>query len=190
MGPLKLLKPSNTSALSRRKLLGAAGAAAGAFAFGPAAVAATTPGTRRLAFTNLHTGESLDCCYFEGEAYNPEELARIAKVLRDHRSGDMHPIDKRLLDTLHRLRGALDTNQPFHVISGYRSPVSNAKMAAASNGVAKKSLHMDGMAIDIRIPGVDLKHLHKAAKALQMGGVGYYGDSNFVHVDVGRVRYW
>ena len=84
----------------------------------------------------------------------------------------------------------LQTDKPFHVISGYRSPASNAKMAAGSKGVAKKSLHMEGMAIDIRMPGVDLQHLHKAAKALGAGGIGYYAQSNFVHVDVGRVRSW
>jgi uncharacterized protein YcbK (DUF882 family) len=147
-------------------------------------------GSRNLAFTNLHTGETLNCCYFAGDTYNTDELARIAKVLRDHRSGEIHPIDNRLLDALHNLRGVLETDKPFHVISGYRSPGSNAKMAAASKGVAKKSMHMDGMAIDIRVPGVDLKHLHKAAKALQAGGVGFYAESNFVHMDVGRVRYW
>ncbi len=181
--------PSQRLALSRRTLLGASVGAAGLFALRPfAALAATGP--RNISFVNLHTGEKLNCCYFEGADYNTGELARIAKVLRDHRSGDVHPIDNRLLDTLHRLRGALETDKPFHVISGYRSPVSNAKMATASKGVAKKSLHMEGMAIDIRVPGVDLMNLQKAAKTLQAGGVGYYGESNFVHVDVGRVRYW
>ena len=84
----------------------------------------------------------------------------------------------------------MGSNAPFQVISGYRSPQTNAKLAAASRGVANRSLHMDGMAIDIRMPGVDLQHLHKAAKALGAGGIGYYAQSNFVHVDVGRVRSW
>ena len=190
MGSSKsLVHPAQGLALSRRRLLGAGAAAAGLFALKPFAALATT-GPRDIAFVNLHTGEKLNCCYFEGADYNTGELARIAKVLRDHRSGDIHPIDTRLLDALHRLRGVLQTDKPFHVISGYRSPASNAKMAAGSKGVAKKSLHMEGMAIDIRVPGIDLKTVHKAAKTLVAGGVGYYEQSNFVHVDVGRVRYW
>jgi len=94
------------------------------------------------------------------------------------------------LDLLHRLRTTIEVNTPFHVISGYRSPESNAKLQAKSDGVAKRSLHMDGKAIDIRVPGVDLRNLQKAAKSLQGGGVGFYAESNFVHMDSGRVRYW
>ena len=95
-------------------------------------------------------------------------------MLRDFRTGDIAPIDARLLDLLHALRRRLDTNAPFHVISAYRSPATNAMLAANSGGVAKKSLHMQGMAIDIRLPGRELRDVQRAARALQRGGVGYY----------------
>ncbi|MGE3335030.1 MAG: DUF882 domain-containing protein [Rhodospirillaceae bacterium] len=145
---------------------------------------------RTLAFQNLHTGERVSTDYWADGQYIPGSLEEISKVLRDHRNGAAHAIDPNLLDLLHTVHGKLETSQPFHVISGYRSPESNAKLAAASSGVAKHSMHMDGKAIDIRIPGTDLLNLHKAAKSLKGGGVGYYAASNFVHMDVGRVRYW
>ncbi|MGE4063041.1 MAG: DUF882 domain-containing protein [Rhodospirillaceae bacterium] len=145
---------------------------------------------RRLHLQNLHTGEKVAADYWADGAYIPGGLDDIAKVLRDHRNGRSHPIDPTLLDLLHKVQATLEPSSPFHVISGYRSPESNAKLAAASSGVAKHSMHMDGKAIDIRIPGVDLTTLHKAAKSLKGGGVGYYAASNFVHMDVGRVRYW
>jgi uncharacterized protein YcbK (DUF882 family) len=111
-------------------------------------------------------------------------------VLRDHRSDEVSPIDTRLLDLLHTLSDKLDTTSQFHVISGYRSPATNAKLAEKSNGVARHSLHMDGLAIDIRLPGRELADVRRAAIALRSGGVGYYPGSNFVHMDVGRVRTW
>jgi len=110
--------------------------------------------------------------------------------LRDFRTDEVLPIDPQLLDLLHNLRSTLGTNQPFQIISGYRSPTTNANLAANSGGVAKRSLHMQGKAIDIRIEGTPLKHLREAAVALQGGGVGYYPGSNFVHMDVGRIRTW
>jgi len=184
---------SSRLSLSRRTFLGAGAATCGLLSLRPA-LAALPVGAeetvRKLTFQNLHTGESCTSAYWAEGSYIPDSLAQIAHVLRDHRNDAVHPIDTKLLDLLNRLHGALDVNKPFQVISGYRSPESNAKLAAASNGVATHSLHMDAKAIDIRVPGVDLKHLHKAAKALGAGGVGFYGASNFVHVDVGRVRYW
>ena len=116
--------------------------------------------------------------------------AAVDRVLRDHRSGDVHPIDDGVLDQLLALRATLGLAQPFHVISGYRSPSTNAKLAAASGGVARDSLHTQGRAIDIRVPGLDLRHLHRAALQLGAGGVGFYTKSDFVHVDTGRVRRW
>lgn len=145
---------------------------------------------RALAFYNTHTGEQLKAVYWADGVYQPDGLADIYRVLRDHRTGDVHPMDSRLLDLLHRLSTTLDANQPFHVISGYRSPATNARLAANSDGVAKRSLHMQGLAIDIRLPGRELADLRRAALALQGGGVGYYPGSNFVHVDIGRVRSW
>lgn len=147
-------------------------------------------GERRLGFNNLHTGETLDLPYWiEGE-YVPESLAEINHLLRDHRNNQVAVIDPRLLDLLYRVRDVLDTSQPLQVISGYRSPASNQMMAGQSSGVAKHSLHMDGKAIDIRIPGIQLAELRQAGLQLQGGGVGYYPESNFVHLDVGRVRTW
>jgi len=187
--------------VSRRRLLHL-GTAATAIALLPApALAAITPrakpalataetGVRRLAFYNLHTGEKTDTVYWADGAFQPDGLAEIDRLLRDFRTGDVKEIDHRLLDLLHRLHGVMDSTTPFHVISGYRSPKTNAQLAAAGNGVAKRSMHMRGMAIDIRLPGRDLKDLHRAARSLRAGGVGYYGKSDFVHVDVGRVRYW
>jgi uncharacterized protein YcbK (DUF882 family) len=151
---------------------------------------ATIAAPRELALVNLHTGEALKAAYWEAGAYLPDALSAIAKVLRDHRTGEVHPIDARLLDLLTRLSGSLDAAKPFQVISGYRSPKTNAKLHAKSSGVATRSLHMDGMAIDVRLPGVELSRLRDAALALKQGGVGYYPESDFVHVDVGRVRRW
>lgn len=175
--------------VSRRRALGAGAAAFGLFALRPA-VAALPQNARLLKFENLHTGERMASEYWAGGKYIPEALGRIAHVLRDHRNDAVHPINTSLLDLLDKLHKVLGVNAPFQVISGYRSPESNAKMAAEGHGVATRSLHMEGMAIDIRMPGVELRTLHKAAKSLGAGGVGYYAQSNFVHVDVGRVRTW
>jgi uncharacterized protein YcbK (DUF882 family) len=113
--------------------------------------------------------------------------------MRDFRANAIKPIDPRVFDLLHELGGTLEADQPFHIISGYRSPETNALLrerGGAATGVASHSLHMVGQAIDIRVPGVKLDHLRDAAKSLKIGGVGFYPDLNFVHVDVGRVRYW
>jgi uncharacterized protein YcbK (DUF882 family) len=145
---------------------------------------------RRLVLKNLHTGESLRATFWAEGDYIPEEMSAVNRVLRDHRSGDVHPIDPRLLDTLYVLQQTVAVKGAFHVISGYRSPATNEKLRAASNGVARKSLHMQGKAIDIKLPGCSLDHLRDAALSLQAGGVGYYAKSGFIHVDTGRVRSW
>ncbi|HEY0879696.1 MAG TPA: DUF882 domain-containing protein [Zeimonas sp.] len=145
----------------------------------------------RLAFLNTHTGEKLDVVYREGRRYLADALAEIDRLLRDHRSGDVHEIDRTLLDQLARLQGLLDVGKrPFHVISGYRSPRTNAALAARSRGVATRSLHLQGRAVDVRMPGLELRTLHRAALSMQAGGVGHYARSNFVHLDTGRVRRW
>jgi len=145
---------------------------------------------RSLAFVHTHTGESARIVYWAGGEYLPEGLAALDRVLRDHYSDEVHEIDASLLDVLHRLALRLETARPFHVISGYRSPATNATLAARSGGVARRSLHMAGQAIDVRLPGCELSTLRDAALALRAGGVGYYGGPGFVHVDVGRVRRW
>jgi uncharacterized protein YcbK (DUF882 family) len=111
-------------------------------------------------------------------------------VLRDFRTGDIEVIDPQLLVLLHKISQRIGKDEPFDVISGYRSPKTNARLASNSNGVAKHSLHMQGMAVDICLPGMKLAHLRDAAKSLKAGGVGYYPKSNFIHIDTGKVRYW
>ena len=145
---------------------------------------------RRLAFVNTHTGDTFADAYWEAGNYVPDAMAAINHVMRDHRSGETHDIDPRLLDQLHTLKAAVETQTPYQIISGYRSPASNAQLHEASSGVATRSLHMEGRAIDIRIRGVDTAHLRDAALALSAGGVGYYQASDFIHVDTGRVRRW
>jgi uncharacterized protein YcbK (DUF882 family) len=173
--------------MERRSFLAHAGlAAAGTLV----ARSAQAEPVRRLAFVNTHTGERLSATYFENGHFEPEALRDIDRVLRDHRSGEIKPIDRRLLDLLDTLRSNLDAHEPYHVISGYRSPATNALLHAESDGVARHSLHIDGKAIDVRIPGVQLAHLRGAALELGRGGVGYYPASDFVHVDTGRIRRW
>lgn len=145
---------------------------------------------RELAFHNTHTGERVALTYFEQGQYLTEALQEIDNVFRDHRTGEVHPIDPNLLNVLYKLRETLQVDKPFHIISGYRSPLSNGEMHNHSNGVAKNSLHMQGKAVDIRIEGVSTLDVRNAAISLQQGGVGYYPSSNFVHVDTGMVRYW
>lgn len=145
---------------------------------------------RRLAFANLHTGESLETAYWEGGAYLHDALAAVNHLLRDFRTGEVHVIDPSLLDLLVSLSGQTGVPAPYEVISGYRSPATNAMLHAESGQVASKSLHMEGKAIDIRVAGMDLDYLHGAALSLGAGGVGYYPASGFVHVDVGRARSW
>lgn len=145
---------------------------------------------RMLAFHNLHTSENLKCRYWSDGTYDPVALEDIAFVLRDHRVNEVNPIDTELLDLLTLVRRTLGTRQPYHVISGYRSPQTNARLRANGGGVAKKSLHMQGRAIDVRIPDVPLATLRKTGLDLKAGGVGYYPGSGFVHLDTGRPRFW
>lgn len=173
----------------RRDLLKGAFGLAGTALFGHAAQAAVAA-PRALSLYNLHTGEALKATYFEGGAYVPDALQAMNRLLRDFRTGDVHPIAPGLLDLVETLRGRVESEQTVHVISGYRSPTTNAVLHERSSGVATHSLHMQGMAMDIRIPGVELAHLRDAALDLRGGGVGYYPGSDFVHVDIGRVRRW
>ena len=145
---------------------------------------------RSLAFRNLHTGETLRSTYWAQGGYLKDELKGVNQVLRDHRSGEVYPMDPKLLDLLYLLQQTTGISGAFHIISGYRSPKTNQKLRTKSGGVAKRSLHMQGKAIDIRLPGCDLKHLKDAALSLKAGGVGYYAKSDFIHVDTGRVRRW
>ena len=145
---------------------------------------------RRLAFYNIHTGEHLKTVYWAGGTYLSEGLAQINHILRDFRTDTVVPMHHRLLDLLYLLQTRIELRRPFDVISGYRTPATNALLRGHSRQVAKHSLHMDAMAIDIHAPGVALTRLRDAALSLRLGGVGYYPRSGFVHVDVGRVRHW
>lgn len=147
-------------------------------------------GERSLRFYNLHTDEHLTSTFWVDGHYVADGLADISHLLRDFRTGEVAGIDIALLDRLHMLQQTVGDDKAFHVISGYRSPVTNAALSSKSSGVAKRSLHMDGRAIDIRVPGIPLKTLRKAALAQRAGGVGYYPKSDFVHIDTGRTRFW
>lgn len=145
---------------------------------------------RRLFLHNLHTGETVRPVYWAEGRYLDDGLAEARRALRDWRTGEQHPMDFGLFDVLHDLSARLEVERPFQIISGYRSPATNARLHARSAGVARSSLHMQGKAMDLRLEGVDLAHVRKAALRLGRGGVGYYPSSNFVHVDTGRVRQW
>jgi uncharacterized protein YcbK (DUF882 family) len=161
----------------------------------PAGTAATAelPATqlpRSLSFFNTHTNERIESVYWCDGSYCAPGLREIDHVLRDHRTGEVKEIDRGLLDLLHELRSEVGANQPFHVISGYRSPASNALLRREGHGVAPGSLHIQGRAVDIRIPDLGLDELRSAAVRIGRGGVGYYPASGFVHLDVGRPRTW
>ncbi|MXS86366.1 DUF882 domain-containing protein [Nitrosomonas sp. HPC101] len=175
---------------TRRRLLQAGLGACALFAMPAANAAYSRIYEKRLSLLNLHTGERIRTAYWEKGKYIPEALQAIAKVLRDHRSGERHPIDLGLLDLIQHLHYKTGSSKEFQVISGYRSPATNATLAARSHGVAKKSLHMQGKAIDIRLPGIPLNTLRRVATSMRVGGVGYYPESDFIHVDTGNVRYW
>ena len=157
---------------------------------GQPAVAVLGDAARRLAFDNLHTGEKLDVAYWENGAYVPDALTAVNHVLRDHYNNEVHVIAPGLLDLLTALSRKMEAMPKFEVISGYRSPATNAMLHAESSEVAVSSLHVQGEAIDIRMTDHNLEYLHRAALELAQGGVGYYPYSDFVHVDVGRVRHW
>jgi uncharacterized protein YcbK (DUF882 family) len=148
------------------------------------------PDSKSLTFYNTHTGESLSATYSRSGQILPSALQEINHILRDHRTGEVREIDVRLLDLLDRLARELRCNQPFHIISGYRSKQTNDYLRHSGGGVAAGSLHMSGQAIDVRLPGCCLSDLRKTALALKAGGVGYYPKPDFVHLDIGRVRCW
>jgi uncharacterized protein YcbK (DUF882 family) len=191
------LKPSiQTQELDRRGFLRlGAGVTAGLVAT-PLLAAPTkgqaASGERSISLYNIHNGESLKTVYWQDGAYIPEAMKEINYILRDRRNGEVEQMDPRLIDLLAQLYGRVNGNKPFYVISGYRSPNTNSylRKVSAGGGVAKRSLHMQGRAIDIKLPRVSLRHLHNAAVRMKKGGVGYYPNDGFIHVDTGRVRYW
>ena len=183
---------------SRRRLLKAGGAFAGISAAalwgrsarGQDSTARRDPANRRIALLNLHTDERVEVDYFRDGAYVPESFSAIEVCLRDFRTGGRHAIDPHLMDHLVEVARAVGAEPKFSVISGYRSPQTNAMLHERSAGVAQHSLHMDGRAIDVRINGVDCSDLAARALDLKRGGVGYYRASDFVHLDTGAFRTW
>lgn len=176
--------------ISRRNFLKAATGTAAVILTPSVLAKPASPAERVLRLHNLHTGENIKATYWAEGQYIAEELAVIDRLLRDHRADEMFKMDRRLYDLLYTLQQQVGSKHSYHVISGYRSPDTNAQLRRNSNGVAKRSLHMQGRAIDIRLPGVELKQLRKAALSLKAGGVGYYPKSNFIHIDTGRPRFW
>jgi uncharacterized protein YcbK (DUF882 family) len=175
---------------SRRRALSAAGALFAA-PFVVTSKRAPAAGLRTLAFRHTHTGEALTVAYASGDSYAAAALARVDWFLRDFRTGETKPIDPQLLDQLHALSSATGSRAPFDVISGYRSPATNlALQRSGGGGVASHSLHLEGRAIDIRLADVPLADLRDAALSMRAGGVGFYPDPQFVHLDTGRVRRW
>lgn len=181
---------SNGLSMGRRGFL-AGGLASIGMGFAGSAFASSAPaGDRSLSFYNTHTSEKLAATYWRNGAYDKGALKDIDFILRDFRSGDVAPIDRRLLDLLVALHRRCGSSKPFQIISGYRTPKTNTVLASLSGGVAKHSLHMEAKAIDVRLSDVMLRDLRDTAIGMQAGGVGFYPRSDFVHVDTGRVRRW
>jgi len=190
-------RPRTACALSppacarRRRLLAASAALlASPLLARPPALDTQRPTLRTLSFRHTHTGESVSLGYAAGDTYLADALARLNWFLRDFRNGESRAIDPQLLDQLHALSGLTGTKAPFDVISGYRSPTTNEALQRRGGGVATHSLHLEGRAIDVRLADVALADLRDAAASLRAGGVGFYPQSAFVHLDTGRVRRW
>ena len=154
-------------------------------------MASATRGARTLSFRNTHTLEELNVTYWRNGDYEQAALDEINYILRDFRTGQVHPISRGLLNMLTLIKDRMNTREPVHIISGYRSPKSNGMLRANSDGgVARRSFHLKGMAIDIRVPGVSTYHIARMAREMAGGGVGYYSSDDFTHVDAGPKRSW
>ncbi|WPD75632.1 YcbK family protein [Dickeya fangzhongdai] len=175
----------------RRKWLALGGAALGiALLPGQSLASLSTARPRILTLNNINTGERLKVEFFDGRRYNKEELSRLNHFFRDYRANKVKTIDPALFDQLYRLQVMLGSVKPVQLISGYRSYSTNEDLRSHSKGVAKQSYHTQGKAMDFHIEGVQLANIRKAAMKMRAGGVGYYPQSNFVHIDTGAVRTW
>ena len=186
----KRFEVNNRIQLSRRDFLTSVAGVALTLVAPGAIASAVAVRDRELSFYNTHTGEKLSATFWSDGKYLDDGVEEISWLLRDHRAGTASSMDPKLLDLLYQLQTKVEHQGEFHVISGYRSPATNDMLNKRSSGVAKRSYHMLGQAIDVRLPGFDTSQLRKAAISLKGGGVGYYSSSNFVHLDVGRVRKW
>ncbi len=188
--PRHSARNDDCSQVRRRFLIGVTGALAGTLVLPPAHALSKRMDHRTLSFENTHTNETLDVVYYKRGHYSSTALQQINHHLRDYRTEEVHEIDRSLLDILYLVTTMTGSEHPYQVISGYRSPKTNAMLRSKSHGVAKHSLHMQGKAIDIRLADIDTRTVRNTALALKQGGVGYYRKSNFVHLDTGRVRHW
>lgn len=145
---------------------------------------------KRLHLHSVHTGETINIVFWRDGAYIPEALDKLNHFLRDHRSGAVTQMDPELFSIIHRLYGAVDGEGPIEIISGYRSAETNAMLRRMGRNVARKSMHVIGRAMDIRIQNVSAKKVRDTALDFKIGGVGFYPKSNFVHIDTGRYRFW
>ncbi len=185
----KFTKKLNGRAFFSRRHFVLGGASAALSLAGMAGVRAAG-GHRRIALYNTNTGEAVDTVYWADGRYLGEALSRIDRLLRDHRTGEIMPTDLALIDLLYRIRRRMRSRRPWHVISGYRSPATNEALRGEIAGVAAKSLHALGKAVDVRLPGRNLMALRRVSHFMRAGGVGLYPGSAFIHLDTGRVRYW
>jgi uncharacterized protein YcbK (DUF882 family) len=180
----------NRPELTRRDILiHAAGATLGLAFFSPIDAIGSLPKAKTLSFYHTHTGETFDVSAINGR-YTQRDRKKLFSFLRDFRTGDTHPMDIRLFSTLMKIQDLSGSKGVFEVISGYRSPQTNNMLRTRSNGVAKSSYHMKGQAIDVRLSDVKTSDVRDIARKLQIGGVGYYKRSDFVHLDTGPVRFW
>jgi uncharacterized protein YcbK (DUF882 family) len=182
----------DTGNVSRRAALRLVGGSVASLLAPPslAAVRDHAVGQRSLSLYNRHTGERKAVTYWGDGNYKPRALEEIDVLLRDLRTDETIRTDVGLLDYLYLLHEKLETTEPFHVICGYRSPATNSALARRTSSVAWNSLHVEGRAIDIRLPGRRLRDVRRAALDLRIGGVGYYPRDNFLHIDTGAVRSW
>lgn len=181
---------NETRSMSRRRFLAAsAQLTLGLSLLSPADLFAKKLPANSISFYHTHTREQFELSYFNQNC--PIRVKHgLYSFLRDFRTGDTHPIDFRLMNILHRIQLETESKGVFEVISCYRSPITNERLRKKSSGVAKKSLHLNGQAIDVRLTDIATKDLRDVAISLRKGGVGYYAQSDFVHLDTGRVRSW
>lgn len=187
------MRETNANGLTRRGLLRAFAATAVvaaptyANAFG---ILRGAGDIRKLSMYSSRTGETLETVYWIDGDYIPEAMTEISRIMRDWRSGDVTRIDARAIDIMAASHGLLDIREPYMLLSGYRSPATNAMLRSRSRGVARNSLHMEGQAADLRLKSRSVAQMARAAAACNAGGVGKYSRSNFVHMDCGPVRVW
>lgn len=174
---------------SRRQFLAVTCATAAAVGAGPV-LASSKGGSRSLSMKNLHTGERLNTAFWADGTFSNDGLKKFNRLLRDHRANEVTRMDPKLFDIIHKVQQKLGFKGTIEIISGYRSEKTNAKLRAAGRGVALRSYHTRGMAIDFRMPGINIQKVRQTAIDLKMGGVGFYPKSGFVHVDTGPVRRW